>query len=234
MATHLASSQDFVRALKAPSDTDKPSKIQIASHAWNEPAFYVPNKDQVIVDWILTHFLKEKGKESSVSKPFLGSKSVETCGRQSNPITDVDHWLLLAEIISPLRKPEDLKRLKTWLVPLLNRIPFVPIAVAFLNFIPSLTTIQRKTLSEPFSRCFLVLWPLATQKVTADALLDSFSAFLDTLSVECKEQEIFGSLTVIGPSITSSYRTSFSNSTNKKKVSNNAKHIFSYRPAWKV
>lgn len=64
--SYLTSSQEFIRALKASSDppnSDAPSKIEIASNAWNLSTFYVPNKDQVIADWILTRFLKEKNKD---------------------------------------------------------------------------------------------------------------------------------------------------------------------------
>jgi len=34
----------------------------MASQAWFKSTLYFPNKDQVIVDWILTRFLKEKDK----------------------------------------------------------------------------------------------------------------------------------------------------------------------------
>jgi hypothetical protein len=64
--SYLTSSQEFVRALKASSDppsTDAPLKIQIANNVWDQAAFYVPNKDQVITDWILTRFLKDKNRE---------------------------------------------------------------------------------------------------------------------------------------------------------------------------
>lgn len=60
------SSQDFVRALKAASDppvAGGPSKIEIAQQAWANTSFYMPSKAEVIVDWIFTKLLKEKGKE---------------------------------------------------------------------------------------------------------------------------------------------------------------------------
>lgn len=60
------SSQDFVRALKAASDppvAGGPSKIEIAQHAWANTSFYMPSKAEVIVDWIFTKLLKEKGRE---------------------------------------------------------------------------------------------------------------------------------------------------------------------------
>jgi hypothetical protein len=60
-----STSQDLIRALKAPADPPSGhvfSKIQIASQAWSQSTLYFPNKDQVIADWILTRFLKEKDK----------------------------------------------------------------------------------------------------------------------------------------------------------------------------
>lgn len=60
------SSQDFVRSLKAASDPPVIgglSKIEIARQAWEDASFYVPSKAEVIVDWILGKFLKDKGKE---------------------------------------------------------------------------------------------------------------------------------------------------------------------------
>lgn len=228
MAVHLNSSQDFIRALKASSDTGTPSKIQIASQAWNESTFYVPNKDQVIVDWILTRLLKEKSKELSVPSFFYYAECSIFFGRAFNPVADTDHWLLLAEIISPLKQTDDSRRLKTWLVPLLNRTPLIPIVVAYLNLLPSLTSSQREALSEPFVRCFVVLWPLATQKVNADTLLECFGAFLDAFGVGSKELATVEVLAVIGPVITSSYRSALSNSANKKKVSFSADLCFSH------
>lgn len=63
------SSQSFIRCLKASSDPpqpDGPFKIEIARDAWNNESFYVPNKGEVTVDWLLTKLLKDKGKESCV------------------------------------------------------------------------------------------------------------------------------------------------------------------------
>ena len=65
----VKSAQEFVRALKAPSDppdTGGPVKIQIASEVWHDSSFHVPNKEEVIVDWILTRLLKDKDKKQYV------------------------------------------------------------------------------------------------------------------------------------------------------------------------
>lgn len=60
------SSQDFVRSLKLASDpplAGGPYKIEIAQQAWEDASFYVPSKAEVIAEWILAKFLKDKGRE---------------------------------------------------------------------------------------------------------------------------------------------------------------------------
>ena len=60
------SSQNFVRSLKLASDPPSVGglfKIEIAQQAWDDASFYVPSKAEVIADWILVKFLKDKGKE---------------------------------------------------------------------------------------------------------------------------------------------------------------------------
>lgn len=66
MAQVTQSSQSFVRALKAPSDppyVGGQSKIELVREAWNNTEFYVPNKGEVITDWLLSKLLKDKDRE---------------------------------------------------------------------------------------------------------------------------------------------------------------------------
>lgn len=69
MAT-TQSSQSFVRALKATSDPlpDGLYKIEIARHAWDDASFYIPSKAELIVDWILIKFSKERSKDPYVER----------------------------------------------------------------------------------------------------------------------------------------------------------------------
>lgn len=63
------SSQEFIRSLKASSDPPAaggPAKIQIARQAWDDNAFYLPSKAEVIVEWILSTLLKDKVQHSYV------------------------------------------------------------------------------------------------------------------------------------------------------------------------
>lgn len=66
------SAQEFIRALKAPADppvANGPLKIEIARSVWHSSPFYVPNKEEVIADWLLTRLLKDKDKEGYVPQP---------------------------------------------------------------------------------------------------------------------------------------------------------------------
>lgn len=79
MAQNIQSSQSFVRALKAPSDPPHPggqSKIELAREAWDNTSFYVPNKGEVIADWLLSKLLKDKGREMCVSSVLIPWKNV--------------------------------------------------------------------------------------------------------------------------------------------------------------
>lgn len=58
-----STSEDLIRALRAPADPPGGHgfpKIQMAFQAWSQSTLYFPNKDQVIADWVLTRFLREK------------------------------------------------------------------------------------------------------------------------------------------------------------------------------
>ena len=62
---YLQSSQSFVRALKAPNDppnADGPAKIDISREVWEDASFNTQNKAEAIVEFILTRFLKDRGK----------------------------------------------------------------------------------------------------------------------------------------------------------------------------
>jgi len=67
--TAIQSSQDFVKALKSATDPpsqEGPCKVEIAKQVWDHASFYVPSKAEVITEWILTKFLKDKGKDRFV------------------------------------------------------------------------------------------------------------------------------------------------------------------------
>ena len=138
--------------------------------------------------------------------------------RLSNPTLDLRYWTLLADIISATdtQVPSAKSRsLKTWLRPLLNRIPIVPIVVGFISFLPILPKPDRFSLTPVVQRCLAILWPLGVQKATSDTLLECFGGVLKLLKEGMDGDD---SLENIGEIVTASFRSTFENVSNKKKV----------------
>lgn len=68
--TTALSAQSFVRLLKAPTDPpnpESPPKIQIACAAWDDATIHIPNKHELIAEFILTRLLKDKSKARCVA-----------------------------------------------------------------------------------------------------------------------------------------------------------------------
>jgi len=64
-STMFQTTQDFVKALKSSSDPPAPggpTKIEIARTSWDDSSLYAPRKGEVIADWILGVFSKEKDR----------------------------------------------------------------------------------------------------------------------------------------------------------------------------
>lgn len=61
------SSREFIQTLKTALDPGAPDKIEIARRAWDDSGFYLPNKAEVIVEWILSTLLKNKSQDSYVA-----------------------------------------------------------------------------------------------------------------------------------------------------------------------
>ncbi|PCH33433.1 hypothetical protein WOLCODRAFT_147530 [Wolfiporia cocos MD-104 SS10] len=205
------SAQEFIRALKAPSDPpnpDGPSKVELARAAWDDTAFYLPNKGELIAEWLLTRLLKDKAKE-----------------RKTNPILDVEYWQLLADVLSQCTV-QDAKTTGTaraarfWLLPLLNRIPIAPIVAAYFTLSASELDVLSVGQDTLVSRCLAIVWPLAVPKFSPDSLLDCFGAaleYLKKLAVHGSDENLAVGLKAISL-VVSSYRTALSNTANKKKL----------------
>lgn len=109
-----------------------------------------------------------------------------TCGSFSSPILDVDHWQLLASIIA-CGDTESSRRIKAWLIPLLNRTPFAPILTAFLDQAPRLSPEIQTAVFTSFTLCFSFLWPLAKHKINVETLLECFSATLKFFCLDANQ-----------------------------------------------
>ena len=150
------------------------------------------------------------------------------CNRLSNPILDLRYWTLLVDIISftdlQLQNAKSRPQ-KTWLKPLLNRIPIVPIVLAFISLIRTLSESDCLSLTPVVRQCLAIVWPLGIQKATSDILLECFGG---VLNVSKDDDGIGGndSLSNIGEMVTASFRIAFENTSNKKKVRSSN---FSYR-----
>ncbi|KAG6866798.1 hypothetical protein C0991_008734 [Blastosporella zonata] len=200
----ISTSQDFVRALKSASDPPiqgGPLKIEIARQTWDNVSFHVPNKAEVVVEWIMGKFLKEKDKETTL-----------------NPLLDLRCWTLLDDIISSpniVGLAAHTRSLKTWLPPLLSRIPFAPSLLALLRLLADLDVASRLSLTRVVFTCLEITWPMSVQKLNTEAMLECFGTFLTAYRTVTEGDTDF---VRIGFLLAASYRNSLSNSSNKKKV----------------
>ncbi|KIK71275.1 hypothetical protein GYMLUDRAFT_254519 [Collybiopsis luxurians FD-317 M1] len=152
MDSFLSSSQNFVRALKANSDPpspESPSKIEIARAAWNQKSFYAPRKAELIVDFILTRFIKN----------------------EIHFLTDIPSWQLLLDVCQSAN-------FEPWLAPLVHRISFARIIIQFLQSIQNTLLDTNAQLTRLMYECTTILWPLCVSKMSSELLLECFGASL--------------------------------------------------------
>uniref|UniRef100_A0A8H7Y6I5 Nucleolar 27S pre-rRNA processing Urb2/Npa2 C-terminal domain-containing protein n=1 Tax=Psilocybe cubensis TaxID=181762 RepID=A0A8H7Y6I5_PSICU len=200
---NLTSSQDFVRSLKASSDppvTGGPFKIDIARQCWNNTSFYVPSKAEVISEWVFTKLIKDKGKDLS-----------------SNPLFDARYWDLVASLLNtrnPPFKSSETRSPNAWLTPLLHRLAFGPVMVAFLTAFGAVEENQQRKLAGLVSTCLNTIWPIVVQRMSAENLQECFGALLCALSSVQADDGIIA----IGQLVSVSYRNSLANSSNKRKL----------------
>ncbi|KAH0590433.1 hypothetical protein H2248_000586 [Termitomyces sp. 'cryptogamus'] len=215
--TSIDTPQAFIRALKAPSDPPAQGgrlKIEIARQIWDDSSFLVPNKAEVVVDWILSKFLKEKDNEITL-----------------NPLLDLRFWTLLNDVITSTStggsSGTQTRPLKIWLPPLLSRIPVAPSLVALLRLLGRLDPALRSSVVPVIFSSLAIIWPVSAQKINTEAMLECFGAFLTAYHGAHVANDYFMR---IGSLITTSYRNSVSNSSNKKKVY--SVFLQNYLPHW--
>ncbi|KAG6902814.1 hypothetical protein C0995_011301 [Termitomyces sp. Mi166 len=201
--TSIKTPQAFIRALKAPSDPPVQGgqlKIEIARQVWDDLSFLVPNKAEVVVDWILGKFLKEKDNEITL-----------------NPLLDIRFWTLLNDVISSASAggSSGTRSLKIWLPNLLSRIPFAPTLVALLRLLGRLDPTLRGSVNPVVFSSLAIIWPFSAQRLNAETMLECFGAFLTAYHGGHGADDY---LVQIGSLIATSYRNSVVNSSNKKKV----------------
>jgi len=137
--------------------------------------------------------------------------------RSTNSLFDARYWHLLLSLCEPRdsnANGADSCSVKTWLTPLLHRVPLGPIVVSFLNGVKPVAARELTTFTGPASACLSTLWPIAVQRMNAEVLLECFGAFLSQTSLRNSGH----GTNCIGRMISNSYRNSLATSSNKKKV----------------
>lgn len=128
-------------------------------------------------------------------------------------------WGLLLNILKPSATVTDSKNstrtLRTWLVPLLSRIPFAPITTSFLSLLTTPSTDFDAHTEAAAWQCICIIWPLAVPKFSPESLLECYGSLLKYLVHRHSPAELSAQTASL---IVSSYRTAVSNTTNKKKV----------------
>ena len=69
-----ATSHSIIKILKGPLDpptSGGPTKVIIAEETWKSDRIYFPNKDEVLTEWILSSFLKQKSKNECAGQSCL-------------------------------------------------------------------------------------------------------------------------------------------------------------------
>jgi len=138
---------------------------------------------------------------------------------ESNAQADIRYWRLLHAICHETReankntKSANHRDLKTWLTPLLHRIPLGPAIVSFFTAITNQEN-HPAALASEFTSCITILWSIAVQKMNAEILQECFGASLLPVSSHSE-------LRKVGLMVTASYRDSLANFSNKKKASVN-------------
>jgi len=208
--------QEFIRALKASSNPPVPggrTKIEIARRAWDDNTFFLPSKAQVIAEWLLSTFLKDKFQSTwALNNPCFRLALIDFI-RSTSSIFNLSHWELLLDVLTCQGPPVPLS---TWLPSLLYRIPLLPVLSAFMTKFGEAGSPME--LSTVVYSCVSRLWTLAESKMLLEDLADLFSLVLQRID----EGHLTSGIISIGILVTSSYRTSLGNVTNKKKVRSSA------------
>ena len=117
-------------------------------------------------------------------------------------------------LVTTQKDTNESRSIKSWLAPLLHRIPVGPVVVVFLNSFVHVQKEEREQLSELASSCLIVLWPLTVQRMNGELLLECFGALLSFLF----SNPLDPGFAKTGRLAVNSYRNSLNNTSNKKKV----------------
>ncbi|KAL1762420.1 hypothetical protein FB107DRAFT_199085 [Schizophyllum commune] len=190
----IKTAQDFVRALKAPNDPPSaglPRKVQIAREGWDDQAFHVPNKAELIVDWLLGRFQKERNQQSLA----------DFC----SVILDVEAWRLLHDVCAGTPKPA--------LVSVLGRANTASVLQSTLKSLCECSSETRASVLAIVRPTLSTIWPIVSAKLSCDALLDLYGHTLRVTAIASSED-----VDAILAQISATFTTSLVHASNKKKV----------------
>ncbi|KAL1728911.1 hypothetical protein EV714DRAFT_170414, partial [Schizophyllum commune] len=190
----IKTAQDFVRALKAPNDppsAGRPRKVQIAREGWDDQAFHVPNKAELIVDWLLGRFQKERNQHSLA----------DFC----SVILDVEAWRLLYDVCAGTPKSA--------LVSVLGRAYTASVLQSALKSLCECSSEIRTSVLAILRPILSTIWPIVSAKLSCDVLLDLFGHTLRVTSIAESEQ-----VDAILAQISVTFTASLVHASNKKKV----------------
>jgi hypothetical protein len=108
---------------------------------------------------------------------------------------------------------------RVWLAPFWGRTSFSPVLIATLAVLGELDEQSAVNVAEAFASCFTTIWPLSVSKIPSETLLDCFGACLRLLGKKSFGAKALGIHTV-GSAVTSAYRSSVSNVSNRRKARN--------------
>src|SRR5712691_3828834 len=106
--------------------------------------------------------------------------------RESNPVLDLRFWMLVQSILSSLGSKSSKTGLtrNAWLIPLLNRVPLLPIVSSLLSNSLNLPAQMRDEIYLQSSKSLTLVWSLAAPKFSLDSLLECFGSILRVLQRE--------------------------------------------------
>ena len=137
--------------------------------------------------------------------------------RPINPILDARYWQLISSLNlsqDPAWTSAERRPTKTWLTPLLHRIPLGPVLVSFLSLFNDVDQKDQIHIAGLVSSCLSTLWPIAVQRMSTELLQECYGSLLHTLALGLNNSGI----SEIGRMVSTSYHNSLTNSSNKRKV----------------
>ncbi|CAE6443957.1 unnamed protein product [Rhizoctonia solani] len=201
----LASSQEFIRALKAAQDPPRPGgarKIDLARQAWELETLFIPSKAEVIVEWVLQSLLTNEGAQGTASG-----------------VLDGKSWKLLADIVTGTHPNSNLITIPAWLNGVINRVAIWPIFARLLRALGSVPgSHQGLDGLGVVTSVARVLLPPAALKANCDTVAGCFWEVLGLFAARPDNETLLSVALELSDTIVSTFESSFANYSNKKKI----------------